>query len=242
MLTSYSGRTALVTGAGSGIGKAACAALSDMGMNLVLCGRKKEKLLNAAEESKCSEGHFLLEAGDLTEPVQIKKAADDARRTFGSIDVLINNAGMALNKSLEETTLSEFRELMQINAEVPFLFCQELLPDLRKSEVPAIINIASVTAYHGYKDQSAYSASKHALLGLSESLAKEVQKDNIRVHVICPGGVYTDMIRTARPDLSPEGLILPEDIAEYIRFLLEHRSNAVVDRIDIHRTGKEPFL
>ena len=76
---------------------------------------------------------------------------------------------------------------------------------------------------------------------MSKSLANEVYKEGIRVHVISPGGVFTDMVRIARPDLSEEGMILPEDIAEIAAFFLEHRTNAVIDEIQAHRVGKEPF-
>ena len=78
-------------------------------------------------------------------------------------------------------------------------------------------------------------------MGLSKSLAREVQKDGIRVHVISPGGVFTDMVRLTRPDLSEEGMILPEDIAEIAAFFIENRTNAVIDEIQVRRAGKEPF-
>ena len=106
----------------------------------------------------------------------------------------------------------------------------------------SIINICSVVAHKGYPQQSVYAASKHALLGLSKSLANEVFRDDIRVHVISPGGVFTDMVALARPDLTPDGMTLPEDIADIVLFLLEHRAaNAVIDEIQVHRTNKEPF-
>ena len=89
--------------------------------------------------------------------------------------------------------------------------------------------------------QAAYSASKHALLGMTKSLAKEVYKEGIRVHMISPGGVYTDMVKIARPDLDGEDMIQPEEVAEQVAFLMAHRGSAVVDEIRMHRAGKEPF-
>ena len=89
--------------------------------------------------------------------------------------------------------------------------------------------------------QSIYSASKHALLGMTKSIAREYYKENIRVHAICPGGVYTDMVKVSRPDLSPDGMIMPQDIADLVWFFLAHRTNAVVDEILVHRVTKEPF-
>ena len=107
---------------------------------------------------------------------------------------------------------------------------------------PLVSNGGSVVAYKGYPLQSAYAASKHALAGFTKSLASEVYREDIRVHLISPGGVFTDMVRIARPDLTGEDMILPEDIAEIAAFFIEHRTNAVIDEICVHRSGKEPFL
>lgn len=241
-MTDYRNKTAVITGAGSGIGRAAAVTLASMGMNLVLCARRREMLEETAALSSLPETRFLVEAGDLTDENQIRKIASDTVQKFGGADVLINNAGMALNKPLLETTTEEYDRIMAVNARTPFLMCREFLPALKKSACPMIINIGSVVALHGYINQSAYSASKHALRGMTEALAKEVQGDGIRVHLICPGGVYTDMIKKARPDLTPEGLIVPQDIADIIRFCLEHRGNAVIDEISVRRAGKEAFL
>ena len=130
---------------------------------------------------------------------------------------------------------------MAINTKVPYFLTQFALPYLRLSAAATVINIASVVAHAGYPQQSVYTASKHALLGMTKSIANELYKKNIRVHAISPGGVYTDMVKISRPDLSPEGMILPEDIAEIVHFFLSHRTNAVIDEICVHRLGKEPF-
>ena len=119
---------------------------------------------------------------------------------------------------------------------------REALPHLKKSQTAAIVNICSVVSHSGYPMQSIYSASKHALLGMTKSLAREYFKEGIRVHAISPGGVYTDMVKLSRPDLSPEGMITPGEIADIIEFLLVNRGNAVIDEILVHRVGKEPFL
>jgi len=116
------------------------------------------------------------------------------------------------------------------------------LPTIKKSNHATIINIAPVVAHLGYPMQSAYCASKHALLGFSKALANEVYTDGVRVHVISPGGVYTDMIKLTRPELTPDGMTLPEEIADIVLFLLTHRNNAVIDEIITHRATKTPFL
>jgi NAD(P)-dependent dehydrogenase (short-subunit alcohol dehydrogenase family) len=159
----------------------------------------------------------------------------------GQLDVLVNNAGLALSCPLEQTTAKQFDDIMALNVRAPYFLCQQALPALRKSHAPTVLNIASVVGHKGYPLQSAYAASKHALIGMSKSLANEVYTENIRVHVIAPGAVFTDMVRIARPDLSDEGMILAEDIAEIAAFFVEHRTNAVIDEIQVHRAGKAPF-
>ena len=236
------GRTAIVTGAAGGIGEALCRRLAGYKMNLVITGRKAETL-KALSDSLRAEGIQVCECvGDLADMAFIDSVFAAAREHFGGVDVLINNAGLVHNCTVEEMTPELFDSIMQVNVRAPYFMCQRALPDLRKSDCATIINICSVVAHKGYPRQSVYAASKHALLGLSKSLANEVYRDNIRVHVISPGGVFTPMIAKARPDLTPEGMMLPEDIASVVGFYLEMRlSNAVVDEIQLHRVNKEPF-
>ena len=236
------GRTAIVTGAAGGIGEALCRRLAGYKMNLVITGRKAETL-KALSDSLRAEGIQVCECvGDLADMAFIDSVFAAAREHFGGVDVLINNAGLVHNCTVEEMSPELFDSIMQVNVRAPYFMCQRALPDLRKSDCATIINICSVVAHKGYPRQSVYAASKHALLGLSKSLANEVYKDNIRVHVISPGSVFTPMIAKVRPDLTPEGMMLPEDIDSVVGFYLEMRtSNAVVDEIQLHRVNKEPF-
>jgi len=235
------GKIALVTGAGSGIGRAIALKLAKLGMNIVLCGRREEKLWAVAEETRRPEDMVVI-AGDLTDEAHLACCVAITKARFGGLDVLVNNAGMALNRPFEETSTEEFDRIMAINVRTPYLLTREALPLLKESDRATVINIGSVTSYSGYADQSAYSASKHALLGMTRALAKEVQKDGIRVHLVAPGGVDTDMVRIARPDLSGEGMIQADEVAEAVAYLVARRGNAVIDEIRRHRVGKEPFI
>ena len=234
-------KRALITGAGGGIGRAIALRLAESGMKLALAGRDAQKLVRTAALTGRPLDMLVLPV-DLTSP----RGIDDIMRIltghFKGLDVLVNNAGMALNRPFEQTTMEEYDRIMAINARAPYELCQRTLPLLRRSECPTIINIGSVVSHKGYAQQSAYAASKHALLGMTKALAKEVAPEGIRVHVISPGGVFTDMVRIARPDLTEEGMIVPEEIAELAAFLIEHRHAGVIDEIQIHRTGKEPFV
>lgn len=236
------GKTALITGASGGIGSCIARRFAQDGISLALLGRSKEKLAATAASVREYGVETLLLPGDLLDDAYLEDCFAAVKERFGGLDILVNNAGMALSRSFEETTMAEFDRIMALNARVPYLACHLALPLLRCSECASILNIASVVAHKGYPLQSAYAASKHALAGLTKSLASEVYREDIRVHLISPGGVFTDMVRIARPDLTGEDMILPEDIAEIAAFFIEHRTNAVIDEICVHRSGKEPFL
>lgn len=236
------GKIALITGASGGIGSCIARRFAQDGISLALLGRSKEKL--AATDASVREYgvETLLLPGDLLDDAYLEDCFAAVKERFGGLDILVNNAGIALSRSFEETTMAEFDRIMALNARVPYLACHLALPLLRCSECASILNIASVVAHKGYPLQSAYAASKHALAGFTKSLASEVYREDIRVHLISPGGVFTDMVHIARPDLTGEDMILPEDIAEIAAFFIEHRTNAVIDEICVHRSGKEPFL
>ena len=198
----------------------------------------EKKLKKVANGREC-----LILPGDICDDDYIKEVAEKTVSVYGGVDVLINNAGIAHSKSIEEISMEEYDRIMDTNARAPFLLCKTMLPYLKESSSGTIINIASVTAHRGYALQSVYSASKHALLGFSKALSKECYREGVRVHVISPGAVFTDMIRISRPDLTGEGMLLPEDIAETVLYLIKMRkSAAVADEIRLHRESKEPFM
>ena len=236
------GKIAVITGAGGGIGQAIAEKLARSGMKLVLLGGRNTEKLETVRNRIEPVAPCVILPGELTDLTFLASAVEDAAKAFGGIDVLINNAGTAQSTPFEKIGMEEYDRIMAINVRTPFFLMQKALPYLKKSETPTILNIASVVAHSGYPLQSVYSASKHALLGLTKSVAREYFGEGIRVHAVCPGGVYTDMVKVSRPDLSPEGMIMPEDVAGIVHFLLSNRNNAVIDEILVHRAGKEPFL
>ena len=237
MLETLREKTVLLTGAGGGIGRATAIRLHKEGVRLALCGRNPEKLEQTA---RLVGGGTLLLPGDLLEMEYLDQCVQKTVEAFGGIDVLINNAGIAQSSPFSEITPEEFDRVLATNLRAPFFLTQKALPYLKAAH-GAVINIGSVVSHKGYPLQSAYAASKHGILGFSKSLANELYEEGVRVHVISPGGVYTDMVRVARPDLAPDGIIQPEDIAEWIAFLLKSRCNAVVDEVQLHRVNKAPF-
>ena len=131
---------------------------------------------------------------------------------------------------------------MTVNVRGPFLLCRQLLGLLKQSKAGRIVNISSVVGIKGYALQCAYTASKHALRGLSIALAEELKETHVRVHVLCPGGVDTDMVSRVRPDIPKEDLIDPEEIAELVLYLCTHQGNAVVDELRIRRRTSGPWF
>lgn len=233
----------LITGAGGGIGRETAISLAKEGARLVLFGGNNvEKLQQTAELVKPYGAYVKIYPGNLADD----KVLDDLFNAFikeiGKLDILINNAGVAQSQTFESVSTEALDKIMNINFRVPYLLTQKALPYLKKSDSASIINISSVVSHAGYPLQSAYVASKHALLGFTKSLAAEVYNDGVRVHAISPGGVYTDMVKISRPDLTSDGMIMPQEIADIILFLLKNRGNAVIDEILVHRVNKQPFL
>lgn len=235
------GKNALITGASKGIGKAIALKLAGKGCNLVITARNEVELKELSDTCygmgvECS---FL--SADLSDPSAPGELIKKVLAKLGKLDILINNAGMAFNARVENTSQEQWDEIMNVNARAPFLLCRESIPFLKQSSSATIINISSVVGHKGYENQGAYTASKHALTGFTKVLAKELHPDGIRVHLISPGGVSTKMVSTMRPDLDTDSLIKPEDIADLVYFLLNNRNNAIIDEIKIRRNSSIPW-
>ena len=236
------GKVALITGAAGDLGHALARKLAEYGIKLVITDRDRDALLEFEEELKASGAEVASISGNLEDVDFCKSLPHFAVDQFNGLDILINNAGIAHNSPIDDMTEKVFDALMNVNVRAPYFVSQEALPYLRVSDAATIINIGSVTAHRAYKNQSVFTITKHALLGMTKSFAEETYKDGVQVHIISPGAVYTDMINILRPDLKKEELIMPEDIASLVGFYLERRNSSfVIDEVRIHRTGKAPF-
>lgn len=242
-LSFLEGKTALVTGASGDIGFAMCERLLTYGIKLVITGRNPDSLEPRAEALRAEGGTVYSYVGNLESEAFMDQLINYTIEQCGSLDILINAAGIAHRSPIEEVTPELFDAIMKVNVRAPYFLSQKALPYLRISDCATVINMCSVVAHRSYDNQSAFTISKHALLGASKALANEVYKENIRVHVISPGAVHTELIRMLRPDLSPDELILPTDIADVMAFYLEHRHSAfVIDETRMHRIDKTPFI
>lgn len=227
---------ALVTGASRGIGKAIALELASLGCSLALVGRSREALEKVSSEVLAAGAPKAVPlAADLADVANCPKIVEESARALGGLDILVNCAGLSLSGSFMEASPEQWDKVFAVNARAPFFICQAAVPELRKSESPIVINIASVVGFKGYANQSVYSSSKHALTGFTKVFAKEVQPYGIRVHLISPGGVATEMVKEMRPDIKADELIQPEEIAEIVRFLVTRKGKGTIDQFYIRR-------
>ena len=242
MAERLAGKVALVTGGSRGIGRAISLALAGEGAALVMAARAADALAEAANLVRRAGGRAEPVVTELADEQSIRNLVRVTQDRFGRLDILINNAGITHSARLEDTRTEDLDRCWAINARAPYLLCREALPLLRQSEAGTIVNISTVVGVKGYPLQSAYTASKHALRGMSISLAEELRGTNIRVHVICPGAVDTGMVGDVRPDIKKEDLIGPDEIAGLVLYLVTHRGNAVVDELHIRRAAAAPWF
>ena len=224
---------ALLTGASRGIGRAIALELADLGFDLALVGRDQVSLEETA--SLIPGTRVSLITADLSDSGSSKYIVERTVSAFGGLDLLVNCAGVPQKGPFTEVTPEEWDKVFAVNARAPFFICQAALEPLKKSSKPMVINIASVVGFKGYINQSVYSSSKHALTGFTKVFAKEVQPFGIRVHLISPGGVATEMVKKMRPDIDPSELIQPEEIAEIVRFLVTRKGSGTIDQFYIRR-------
>lgn len=232
----------LVTGASRGIGKAISIAVAQSGAEVILVARDEEKLKQVKEEINHFKGKAVVIKADFSKENEVIRLFEQIKKKYQRLDVLINNAGVASFGNTEDFPIEEFDKIMNVNIRSVFLACQKAIKLMKEKNNGYIINISSVVGFKGYNEQCAYGISKHGVMGLTKSLAVELQEQNIRVSAILPGGVYTDMVGDARPDLDISVLIDPKEIAHTILYLLSlWDTNAAVDQIYIRRNKSKPF-
>lgn len=237
-----SGKIALVTGAGRGIGRRVALDLAARGARLVLTSRTSEQLEEVGAEILQSGGApALVVPADVSSEPDVGALFARVRDEFGQLDVFIGNAGIGTFGPILDFPLSELDRIFATNVRGAFLCAQGAMRMMVPRRQGTIIHVASVVGFRGYPRQGAYTASKHALMGLTKSLAKEGAEHGIRVSAVLPGGVDTDLISDARPDLDRSQLLQPEDVSRTILFLLSLPERAAIDEIYIRRRTSEPF-
>jgi NAD(P)-dependent dehydrogenase (short-subunit alcohol dehydrogenase family) len=234
-----SGRHALVTGAGTGIGAAIAATLGRAGARVSLAGRRREPLQFLSAQSVGAD--MLVVAGfDVTDPAKVAGGVAEARGKFGPVDVLINNAGEAPSAPFAKTDLALWNRALAVNLTGTYLVTKEVLPDMLAKRSGRIVNVASTAGLVGYARLSAYTAAKHGVVGLTRALAVEVATTGITVNAVCPGYTDTDMIANAVEaigradalktftDVNPqERLVSVEEVASTVLWLVSDGASAI---------------
>ena len=225
------GRTALVTGASQGIGRAIALAFARNGANIVVTARSEDKLRALAAEAEAMGVHALAAPADLSVESEISAVADAAIAKFGGVDILVNNAGIIHPRiPVVEFDPQLFRNVLNVNMTGAFLITKALLPGMIERGYGKIINISSLGGRKGAAGRSAYRITKAGLISFTESLAAEVKQYGIDVNAICPGAVDTEgyreaFNRTGRAENPKIGT--PENIANVAVFLASDRSTAI---------------
>ena len=238
-MTRVAGKAAIVTGAGTGIGRAIALALAREGAKVAVAGRRREKLGEVAQAIRQAGGEALVTVCDVSSEADSYRAVKDAEEAFGLVNVLVNNAGALSVSTVESISVEEWDRLMATNLKGPFLMSRAVLPAMRQAGGGAIVNVGSVLGLVAMKDRAAYCASKGGVTMLTKAMALDHAQEKIRVNCICPAIVETDLIRElfskseegrrAR-DIRLATLPLgkfgkPDDIAELAVFLASEESS-----------------
>ncbi|MDP6524040.1 MAG: SDR family NAD(P)-dependent oxidoreductase [Kiritimatiellia bacterium] len=234
-------KTAIVTGAGRGIGRAISMMLASAGAHVILTARTEEQLESAVDEITSAGGSAEAFPADLADEPGILSLFQAVSANHSQLDILVNNAGYGVFGPLADFKTEDFDTVIDVNLRGAFICCREAMKLMIPNRSGYIINVSSVVGFKGYPNQAAYTAAKHGIMGITKSLAAEAQEHNIRASVISPGGVSTELIHNARPDLDPNELMQPEDIAQAVEYLLSLSDRAAIDEIYIRRKNSQPF-
>ena len=230
--------TALVTGATEGIGRATAIALGKAGYRVGVVSRTESKIRQLVAHLKEEGIEAAGAAADVGRPEPVSRAVGELTGSLGEIDLLVNNAGVLIAKPFEELTLGDWDITMATNVRSLYLMSRAVLPAMRRRKRGTIVNVSSLAGRSGFAGGTAYSASKHAVLGFSRSLMLETRKEGIRVIAICPGSVDTGMLRdqTMLPS-NPARILQPDDVAAAILHSINLPDRAMVSELDIRPTN-----
>jgi NADP-dependent 3-hydroxy acid dehydrogenase YdfG len=193
MSNNIEGKIVVITGASSGLGEATARLLYTKGAILVLGARRQDRLKALVETLASAGGKALTVTTDVTDPAQVKRLVDTAVRTFGRVDVMINNAGLMPQAPLELLKIDEWDQMINVNIKGVLYGIAAALPHMKEQKTGHFINVSSVAGHRVGPGFAVYAATKHAVLALSEGLRQEVKPYNIRTTVISPGAVATEL-------------------------------------------------
>ncbi|WP_066174900.1 SDR family oxidoreductase [Bacillus marinisedimentorum] len=237
------GKTAIITGASKGVGKAAALKLADEGCNIVLAARSENLLQELAGQIEEKGVKALSLPLDISKEEDVRSLVDKTISTFGSIDILINNAGVGVYGPIEEITVEDYDNMMNINMRGTFLCSKFILPEMKKQRSGHILNVASVAGLRGLPNEAVYCATKHAQRGFAQSLDYEARPHGIKVSSVSPGGINTEFaIGTGRTKGDPEleKFLTADEVADVILYTLKQPENSRIIEVTM-RPMSEPL-
>ena len=221
-------KVSVITGASGNLGAASARAFYGSGANLVLFDRKPDRIPELIPELTNSPNRYLIANVDMTDPQSVQGAVAAAVDRYGRIDVLVNTVGgYRAGTPVHETPLETWDDMMTLNARTAFIACQAVIPHMLQNRTGKIINIGARPGLQGRKNMATYSASKSAVMRLTESLAAELKGDNINVNSILPGTIDTLQNRQDMPKADYNKWVTPEAIAEVILFLASEAGDPI---------------
>jgi len=230
-------KTAVVTGASRGIGRAIALRLGRMGASVAICSRKRADIEHAAA-SFLKEGIRALPiVADVTLADDVESLVERASAEFGEIEILVNNAGIGLFGSFYERSESDWDAVLDTNLKAVFLTSRAVAPRMIRSGSGHIINISSLASKSAFSGGALYCASKWGLMGLTACMAEDLRAHGIRVSVICPGSVNTEF--SSHSGRTSANLLQPEDVAHAVAALVTQSSQSFISEIDL-RPLKKP--
>ena len=233
------GKTAIVTGSTKGIGRAIAEALVREGMNVCLSARNATEVEQAVGEmGDAGEGGVTGVVCDVRDYDEVKALFEHTVAEFGGVDVLVNNAGIGIFGRVEDTSVDDFRAVLETNLFGVFYCCREAIPQMKKRGGGYIINISSLAGTNAHPEMAAYNASKFGLNGFSEALMQEVRHDGIKVSYIMPGSVNT-AFGDDEPSPEKSWQLQPADIARVVVDLLHQDERSLPSRVEI-RPSRPP--
>lgn len=235
-----SGKTAIVTGGGTGIGRGIALALAGVGVNVVLAGRRQGPLDAVSTEIDEAGGKSQVIVADVTVEEDVRQLVEGTVQAFGAVDIVVNNAGVGGSGFIHDLSVETWDRVMATNLRGPFLLARHTLPLMRKQRHGHLIHISSESGLEYYPGNGAYGISKHALNDLGEYIQRENQDYGIRVDTICPGMVVTPMSQGS-PGLNEDKCLYPEDIADLVLWLLTRRPNVKIGRPILIQTMENPW-
>jgi NAD(P)-dependent dehydrogenase (short-subunit alcohol dehydrogenase family) len=231
----------VVTGASRGIGRVAALALADQGVDVVVASRTESPLEETARLVREKGCRSLAVPTDVRVETDCEALIARTIEEFGRVDILVNNAGGAIFRPFWELTSEELDYHHAVNVRGTFLCSGAAARQMMEQKSGAIVNIASSSGLKPYPTQAAYCAAKAGVIALSKVMALELRPYGVKVHVICPGGVDTQMAAEIHPHRDKTGWIQPEDIAQAVVYLLSTPPNITIDELAIRRFEADPI-